>query len=64
MCGICGVIGFENKNDSQNLVRRMNAAMVHRGPDAEGLLVAQRATLGMRRLSIIDLPGGGQPVWN
>jgi asparagine synthase (glutamine-hydrolysing) len=64
MCGICGVIGFENPSDSQNLVQRMNAAMIHRGPDAEGLLVAPRATLGMRRLSIIDLPGGGQPVWN
>ena len=64
MCGICGVIGFENPNDSESLVRRMNAAMVHRGPDAEGLLVAPRAVLGMRRLSIIDLPGGGQPVWN
>jgi asparagine synthase (glutamine-hydrolysing) len=64
MCGICGVIGFENLNDSESLVRRMNAAMVHRGPDAEGLLVAPRAVLGMRRLSIIDLPGGGQPVWN
>ncbi|MFZ0911562.1 MAG: asparagine synthase (glutamine-hydrolyzing) [Candidatus Acidiferrales bacterium] len=64
MCGICGVIGFDNPNDSESLVRRMNAAMVHRGPDAEGLLVAPRATLGMRRLSIIDLPGGGQPVWN
>jgi asparagine synthase (glutamine-hydrolysing) len=64
MCGICGAIGFENLNDSESLVRRMNAAMVHRGPDAEGVLVAQRAALGMRRLSIIDLPGGGQPVWN
>ena len=64
MCGICGVIGFENPSDSQNLVRQMNAAMVHRGPDAEGLLIAPRAALGMRRLSIIDLPGGGQPVWN
>ncbi len=64
MCGICGVIGFDNLDDSESLVRRMNAAMIHRGPDAEGLLVAPRATLGMRRLSIIDLPGGSQPVWN
>ena len=64
MCGICGAIGFENLNDSESLVRRMNAAMIHRGPDDEGLLVAPGAALGMRRLSIIDLPGGGQPVWN
>src|ERR1700683_2210862 len=64
MCGICGVIGVNNLNNSESLVRRMNAAMVHRGPDDEGLLVAPGAALGMRRLSIIDLSSGGQPVWN
>jgi asparagine synthase (glutamine-hydrolysing) len=46
----------------------MAAAMVHRGPDEDGFLVndvrAQGAALGMRRLSIIDLPGGHQPIWN
>jgi asparagine synthase (glutamine-hydrolysing) len=49
-------------------VRNMAAAMVHRGPDDEGFLVNDQrvpgAALGMRRLSIIDLPGGHQPVWN
>jgi asparagine synthase (glutamine-hydrolysing) len=49
-------------------VRRMTAAMVHRGPDEEGFLgglaAAPGLALGMRRLSIIDLPGGHQPVWN
>jgi len=64
MCGICGVIGFDDRAKAEPLVRRMMAALVHRGPDEEGLLAAQRAVLGMRRLSIIDLPGGGQPVWN
>jgi asparagine synthase (glutamine-hydrolysing) len=39
-------------------------ALVHRGPDEDGLLVAPSAALGMRRLSIIDLPGGHQPVFN
>ena len=39
-------------------------AITHRGPDEDGLLVAPSATLGMRRLSIIDLPGGHQPVFN
>ena len=43
----------------------MLAALVHRGPDDEGILAwRQMPTAGMRRLSIIDLPGGGQPVWN
>jgi asparagine synthase (glutamine-hydrolysing) len=64
MCGICGAIGFEDRRESESLVRRMNAALIHRGPDGEGVLVARRASFGMRRLSIIDLPGGGQPVWN
>ena len=39
-------------------------AITHRGPDEDGLLVAPSAALGMRRLSIIDLPGGHQPVFN
>jgi asparagine synthase (glutamine-hydrolysing) len=64
MCGICGVIGMENPQEAEPIVRRMMAKLVHRGPDEEGLLAAPRAVLGMRRLSIIDLPGGGQPVWN
>jgi asparagine synthase (glutamine-hydrolysing) len=64
MCGICGVIGIDSKESSEPLVRRMMAAMVHRGPDDEGLLAAPRVAVGMRRLSIVDLPGGGQPVWN
>src|SRR5437879_2841359 len=46
----------------------MTAAMRHRGPDAEGFLVNEKRApglaLGMRRLSIIDLPGGNQPIWN
>jgi asparagine synthase (glutamine-hydrolysing) len=64
MCGICGIIGFDNPQDAERIARSMNAAMTHRGPDAEGFLAAPRSVLAMRRLSIIDLPGGGQPVWN
>ncbi len=64
MCGICGAIGFGDLRESESVVRRMNAALIHRGPDGEGVLTARGAALGMRRLSIIDLPGGGQPVWN
>ena len=40
MCGICGVIGIEPKETGEAAVRRMMAAMVHRGPDEEGILVA------------------------
>jgi asparagine synthase (glutamine-hydrolysing) len=39
-------------------------AMTHRGPDGEGMFVTTRAGVGMRRLSIIDIPGGRQPIWN
>jgi asparagine synthase (glutamine-hydrolysing) len=64
MCGICGVIGIESREVSEPLVRRMMAAIIHRGPDAEGILIAPPAIAGSRRLSIIDLPGGSQPIWN
>ena len=64
MCGICGAIGIEPKETSEAAVRRMMAAMVHRGPDEEGFLAAPFLAAGMRRLSIVDLPGGSQPVWN
>ena len=68
MCGICGVVGFERKDEAEAVVRRMLAALYHRGPDEEGLLVAPpgapAVALGMRRLSIIDLAGGHQPVFN
>src|SRR5580692_9613467 len=64
MCGICGVIGIERTEQAEAITRRMMQALRHRGPDEDGLLVAPSAALGMRRLSIIDLPGGHQPVFN
>jgi asparagine synthase (glutamine-hydrolysing) len=64
MCGICGVIGMERTEQAEAVTRRMMQALRHRGPDEDGLLVAPSAALGMRRLSIIDLPGGHQPVFN
>ena len=64
MCGICGTIGFNSRETGDAIVRRMLAAIVHRGPDDEGILIAPPVAMGARRLSIIDLPGGSQPVWN
>jgi asparagine synthase (glutamine-hydrolysing) len=65
MCGIAGIVG--NKDDcgiDHATVRRMCDSIVHRGPDDEGILVKDGAGLGMRRLSIIDLAGGHQPIFN
>ncbi|MCC6142387.1 MAG: asparagine synthetase B, partial [Candidatus Hydrogenedentes bacterium] len=58
MCGIAGIVG---KRD-EDLARRMSACLAHRGPDADGLYSAEGATLSHRRLSIIDLAGGQQPM--
>lgn len=59
---------MESVEESARAVRRMTAALVHRGPDEDGFLIAPRAAprvaLAMRRLSIIDLPGGTQPIFN
>lgn len=62
MCGIFGFGGFTDKE----LLRRMGACLVHRGPDGEGFLEDSRHRffMGMRRLSIIDLEGGAQPIYN
>ena len=64
MCGICGVIGIQRAELAEEITRRMMGALEHRGPDEDGILVAPSTALGMRRLSIIDLPGGHQPVFN
>jgi len=62
MCGIAGIHGLEGIAEPEALVRRMNAAMAHRGPDADGVLRRGNAVLGHRRLSIIDLsPASNQP---
>src|SRR5437588_13000094 len=63
MCGICGVAGGDPAR-GRELVERMSAAMVHRGPDDEGIAQVDGVSLGMRRLSIIDLAGGHQPMHN
>ena len=65
MCGICGILNFDmNKKVEQKLIQRMCRSMIHRGPDGEGFYFDQNLGLGHRRLSIIDLEGGNQPMSN
>ena len=65
MCGICGVIAREPLGDADDSrVARITRALAHRGPDGEGMHRATRVAFGMRRLSIIDLAGGWQPLFN
>src|SRR5580700_4703216 len=64
MCGIAGFVGGREDTASAAEVRQMCQTIVHRGPDDEGIYVNGPAGLGMRRLSIIDLSGGRQPIHN
>ncbi|OFW03809.1 MAG: asparagine synthase (glutamine-hydrolyzing) [Acidobacteria bacterium RIFCSPLOWO2_02_FULL_68_18] len=64
MCGIAGIVRWDGRPVLESEVRAMCAAMVHRGPDDEGIYVGDGVALGMRRLSIIDLDSGHQPVSN
>lgn len=66
MCGIAGFINREVRDSasSENLLDAMCRVITHRGPDEQGMAVEGRAALGMRRLSIIDLKGGQQPIYN
>jgi asparagine synthase (glutamine-hydrolysing) len=60
---MCGIAGFWGPPD-QELLRAMNACIRHRGPDDDGFLAHPCASLGMRRLAIIDIEGGQQPIGN
>jgi asparagine synthase (glutamine-hydrolysing) len=63
MCGICGQFNFaRNESVESETIRRMTQTMVHRGPDDEGYFLSGSLGLGFRRLSIIDLAGGHQPM--
>src|SRR6266478_2057528 len=65
MCGIAGMVQTHPDGAVDNpLIHRMCEAIVHRGPDEEGIFVKDGVGLGMRRLSIIDLAGGQQPIFN
>ena len=64
MCGIAGIVRWDGRPVLEEDIRAMCAAMVHRGPDDEGIYVAPGVGIGMRRLSIIDLGNGHQPLSN
>jgi asparagine synthase (glutamine-hydrolysing) len=61
MCGICGYAGMER---DERLLQAMTGRLRHRGPDDDGVFMHERVGLGMRRLSIIDVSGGAQPIFN
>src|SRR2546426_11607241 len=60
MCGIYGMVGA----DAEAVLPRMSAALVHRGPDGDGWAVRGAGGVGCRRLAIIDVAGGAQPLAN
>ena len=65
MCGICGIVHFDaDQPISEHVLRQMNTVLSHRGPDDEGYYQDDQAGLAMRRLSIIDLRTGHQPISN
>ena len=65
MCGILGILNFNNENLNKDLVIRMRDTMYHRGPDGAGIFLNGSIALGHRRLAIIDLSETGhQPMSN
>lgn len=64
MCGICGKIGKPNTKINRDLVKKMNDKIIHRGPDEDGYFFHDNVGLAMRRLSVIDLIEGQQPIYN
>ena len=63
---MCGITGFVDKKikDKDKVIRDMAELIKHRGPDSDGYYVDDNVALGFRRLSIIDLSNGSQPIYN
>ena len=64
MCGIAGLMYFDEQKPSLAVLENMTRSMEHRGPDDSGIWIEKQIGLGFRRLSIIDLEDGGQPLSN
>ena len=63
---MCGIVAFYDPkiNDKQAVIGKMMATIKHRGPSSDGYYTNDEVALGFRRLSIIDLRGGTQPIYN
>ena len=64
MCGICGISPSDHQIPEKSLLKQMTEAIAHRGPDSDGFHAEPGIGLGMRRLAIIDVAGGDQPIPN
>lgn len=65
MCGISGFLHFDQEREaSQKVIKKMNDVLIHRGPDGEGFYLKKNIALGHRRLAIIDLNTGEQPMYS
>ena len=64
MCGIAGIIGAFDQASGEAKVQKMLTVITHRGPDSSGFWARDGFAFGMQRLSIIDLSGGDQPIWD
>ena len=64
MCGFVGFCDKKEKKEKDKIIKKMAARIVHRGPDSDGYYTNDKIALGFRRLSIIDLSGGNQPIYN
>jgi asparagine synthase (glutamine-hydrolysing) len=64
MCGITGFVINKGPQPDRRVLEAMNGAIFHRGPDEDGFYIDDHAALAMRRLAIIDLASGQQPIWN
>ena len=64
MCGIAGIVKFKNQQVFLEELKEMTNSMIHRGPDDDGFFIENSFGISMRRLSIIDVEGGKQPLSN
>jgi len=64
MCGICGIISKSGQPIDESMLHTMTDVMIHRGPDDDGYFMNESVGLGFRRLSIVDLKEGHQPLTN
>src|SRR5260370_15334746 len=64
MCAICGIVALRGRKFPGRDLEAMSRVLHHRGPDDQGSLISDKVALGFRRLSIVDLSGGRQPMRN